>query len=191
MIYGNSALFNAGALGRQAEKAPSATIRAPESTDGKEVWSLIQATESLDDNSLYANLLQCTHFASTCAIAEQNGVVVGWVSGHIPPEEPDTLFIWQVCVSDAARGQGLGRRLIADVLARPSCRSVSKLQCTITEDNEPSWALFTSIARRLGAQMRQIEHFLRDAHFGGRHDSEFAVSIGPFSPDRISALSGP
>ncbi|MHA6298239.1 diaminobutyrate acetyltransferase [Devosia sp. CAU 1758] len=191
MIYGNSALFDAGALDRHATKAPVAAIRSPESTDGAKVWSLIQATESLDDNSLYANLLQCTHFASTCALAEQDGAVVGWVSGHILPEAPDTLFIWQVCVSDAARGQGLGRRLIGDVLARPACRNVKTLQCTITEDNEPSWALFTSIARRLGAQLRQIEHFLRDAHFGGRHDSEYAVSIGPFSPDRIAALSGP
>jgi L-2,4-diaminobutyric acid acetyltransferase len=191
MIYGNSVLFDAGALGRQSAKAPRAAIRAPEGTDGAKVWSLIKATESLDDNSLYANLLQCTHFASTCAIAEQDGAVVGWVSGHILPEQADTLFIWQVCVSDAARGQGLGRRLIADVLARRACRNVTRLECTITEDNEPSWALFGSIARRLGAQMRQIEHFLRDAHFGGRHDSEYAVSIGPFSPDRISALSGP
>jgi L-2,4-diaminobutyric acid acetyltransferase len=189
MIYGNSVLFDAGALGRQAPKAPKATIRAPESRDGANVWSLIKATESLDDNSLYCNLLQATHFASTCAIAEQDGRIVGWVSGYIPPEHSDTYFVWQVCVSDAARGQGLGRRLIGDVLARPACRSVTTVQCTITHDNEPSWSLFASIARRLDAQMRQIEMFDRDVHFEGRHDSEYAVNIGPFSPENIPALA--
>ncbi|MCP8885044.1 diaminobutyrate acetyltransferase [Devosia sp. XJ19-1] len=186
MIYGNSVLFDAGVLGREA---PKATIRAPESTDGVRVWALIKSTESLDDNSIYANLLQCTHFASTCAIAEHDGAVVGWVSGHILPEQPDTLFVWQVCVSDVARSQGLGRRLIGDVLSRPVCRAVTTLQCTITHDNESSWGLFTAIARRLDAQMRQVEMFDKDDHFDGHHDGEYGVSIGPFNLKQIAALS--
>lgn len=189
MIYGNSALFDAGALHRQSAKAPAATIRMPRSTDGAKVWSLIGATDTLDDNSLYCNLLQTTHFSSTCAIAEQDGKVVGWLSGYIPPDQPETYFVWQVCVSNAARGQGLGRRLIGDVLARPVCRSVTTLQCTITHDNEPSWGLFGGIARKLDAQMHQVEMFDRHEHFEDRHDSEYAVSIGPFSPEKVVALT--
>lgn len=189
MIYGNSALFDAGAMQRQSASGSEATIRTPRSTDGAKVWALIGDTASLDDNSLYCNLLQATHFASTCAIAEQDDKVVGWVSGYIPPEEPDTYFVWQVCVSDAARGQGLGRRLIGNVLVRPACRSVTTLKCTITHDNEPSWGLFTAIARKLDAQMRQVEMFDRNAHFEDRHDSEYAVSIGPFQPEKVTALT--
>ena len=121
-------------------KAPGSaiTIRTPKREDGAGVWKLISDTASLDDNSMYCNLLQCSHFSATCAIAEMDGEVVGWVSGYIPPESADTYFVWQVCVSDAARGQGLGRRLIGDVLARPACRSVTTVQCTITHDNEPA-----------------------------------------------------
>ena len=188
MIYGNSVLFDAGALQRQPEK-PETVIRAPVSADGKSVWSLVGDTKTLDDNSLYCNLLQATHFASTCAIAEQGGEVVGWVSGYVPPDEPETLFIWQVCVSEVARGQGLGRRLIGDILARPGCRGIKALKCTITHDNEASWALFTGIARRLNAQLQQDELFERELHFGGRHDSEYAVNIGPFRPDQVGALT--
>lgn len=160
------------------------------STDGARIWRLIGETSALDDNSLYCNLLQATHFSATCAIAEKDGQVIGWLSGYIPPEHPDTYFVWQICVSDAARGQGLGYRLIADVLARPTCQAVSTLQCTITADNEPSWALFRGVASRLNAQMRQIELFEKDAHFAGLHDSELAVSIGPFRSDKIATLSG-
>lgn len=190
MIYGNTVLHDADALRRNAMQTPVANIRAPRGTDGAAIWSLIQAQPSLDDNSLYCNLLQATHFAGTCALAEQDGEVVGWVSGYVPPEHQDTLFIWQVCVDKAAQGQGLGRRLIADVLSRPACRQVSMLECTITNDNEPSWALFRSIARRLGAQLTQAEHFARDDHFAGQHASEFAVRIGPFDPEQSAGLNG-
>ncbi len=190
MIYGNTVVYDADTLRRNALQIPVANIRAPRGTDGAAIWSLIQSQPSLDDNSLYCNLLQATHFAGTCALAEQDGVIVGWLSGYIPPEQQGTLFVWQVCVSPAAQGQGLGRRLIADVLSRAACRRVTMLECTITDDNEPSWALFMSIARRLGAQLTQAEHFVRDDHFAGHHPSEFAVRIGPFDPERSARLSG-
>ena len=190
MIYGNTVLYDADALRRSAVKAPAARLRAPRGTDGAAIWALIKAQPSLDDNSLYCNLLQSTHFAGTCALAEQDEKIVGWVSGYVPPGQPDTLFIWQVCVDPAAQGQGLGRRLIADVLSRPACHQITMLECTITEDNEPSWALFSSIARRLEAQLQQVEHFSRDDHFADQHDSEFAVRIGPFDSEQFTRLTG-
>lgn len=190
MIYGNTVLYDADALRRKAIQSPAFRIRAPHATDGAAIWSLIQAQPALDDNSLYCNLLQATHFGTTCALAELNGGVVAWVSGYIPPEQADTLFVWQVCVDPDAQGHGLGRRLIADVLARPACRDVTMLECTITDDNEPSWALFRSIARRLDAQLTQADHFARDDHFEGQHDSEFAVRIGPFDPAQVHRLDG-
>nr|WP_314257996.1 diaminobutyrate acetyltransferase [uncultured Devosia sp.] len=184
MIYGNTVLTDAMAWKRVAEPA----IRPPNPEDGSAVWQLIKATPSLDSNSLYCNLLQCTHFSQTCAIAESNEQVVGWVSGHILPERPDTLFVWQVCVADQARGTGLAKRLLLDVLSRPALAQISGLQCTITEDNTASWALFGSLARALNAQMEQVPYFLRKQHFANTHDSELGVSIGPFTQDRVRAL---
>lgn len=157
-----------------------ARIRAPRREDGAGVWALVQETAGLDDNSMYCNLLQCTHFAATCALAEIDGVPVGWVSGYIPPETPDVLFVWQVCVSERARGQGLARRLIASVLARDVCSDVRFVHSTITRDNEASWALFGSIAESLDADLDRQKHFERDDHFDGRHETEYLVSIGPF-----------
>ena len=72
------------------------TLRAPRKPDGARIWALIRSIEALDDNSMYCNLLQCSHFASTCALAEIDGKPVGWISGYLPPEKPDTLFVWQV-----------------------------------------------------------------------------------------------
>jgi len=65
-------------------------FRKPRKADGAAVWALIQSIDALDDNSMYCNLLQCSHFSGTCALAEIEGTAVGWISGYIPPEKPDT-----------------------------------------------------------------------------------------------------
>ncbi len=162
---------------------PSAVkITAPVPEHGVAVHDLVAACPPLDRNSLYANLLQCSHFASTCAIALQGDEVVGWVSGYIPPASPNTWFLWQVAIAPAARGQGLAQRLIADILARPACGGVRFLETTITPDNEASWRLFRGVAKRLGAPMSHVTGFDRDRHFDGRHDTEMLVRIGPFAP---------
>jgi L-2,4-diaminobutyric acid acetyltransferase len=109
-----------------------------------------------------------------------DGEIVGWVSGYIPPEHPDTYFVWQVCVAEKARGKGMAKRLINAVLARKVCAGVTQVQSTITKDNKPSWALFGSIADTLDADLVRQPHFKRDDHFAGLHDTEFLVTIGPF-----------
>ena len=114
---------------------------------------------------------------------------VHFEAGYVPPDQPDTLFVWQICVGPEARGEGLARRLVGDVLTRPSAAGIRHIACTITEDNTASWALFGSIARALGAQMAQSEHFSKAVHFDGAHDSEFAVTIGPIQRDRAASLA--
>jgi L-2,4-diaminobutyric acid acetyltransferase len=92
------------------------TIRRPRPGDGPSVFDLVSSIPALDDNSLYCNVLQCTHFADTAAIAEEFGAVVGWVSAYLQPDAPDTLFVWQVAVRDDQRGKGIAGRLIASIL---------------------------------------------------------------------------
>lgn len=158
----------------------SLIFRPPRAEDGPAIWRMIEASGALDTNSLYCNLLQCTDFAGTCVLAERAGVPLGWMSAYVPPARPDTLFVWQVCTAPEARGQGLARRMIGSVLARPDCRDLRHLECTITRANAPSWGLFRSLARQLRAPIASELHFSRETHLGGRHDSEMRVTIGPF-----------
>lgn len=155
--------------------------------------ALIAACAPLDRNSLYLNLLQCTHFAETCVLAEQEGMqsgIAGFVSGYILPSDPSTLFIWQVAVADGARGCGLGKRMVLELLRRPACATVRNLQTTITESNAPSWALFRSIAASLHAPLEHRLLFERDVHLDGIHESEVLVTIGPFTPcESVTDLS--
>lgn len=151
-------------------------LRKPRPDDGPAIWELVRACKPLDENSLYCNLVQAEHFADTCVVAERGGEVVGWISGHMIPGE-DALFVWQVAVGPKARGLGLGRRMLQHLLRREECSGATRLNTTITRDNEASWALFRSLARHLGGHLRSKPHYTRETHFGGRHATEHMVTI--------------
>ncbi|CUH39465.1 L-2,4-diaminobutyric acid acetyltransferase [Jannaschia seosinensis] len=153
------------------------TFRKPVSEDGAAIWELVRACKPLDENSMYCNLIQCDHFADTCILAELAGEPVGWISGYIRPDEPETLFVWQVAVSELARGRGLGSKMLRNLLAREECAGVSRMQTTITRDNEASWALFSRFAEKVGGDLEDEPHFKRDDHFDGAHATEHMVTI--------------
>jgi L-2,4-diaminobutyric acid acetyltransferase len=162
-----------------ARHAAPIIMRMPAMEDGSKVHALVATCPPLDPNSLYCNLLQCTHFAETCVFAERDDMPAGWLSAYRPPREPDTLFIWQVAVAKEARGYGLGLQLIKTLLARPALTDIRRVRTTITADNRASWALFRSLARHLGSRFSATPWLLADAHFGGTHASENLITIGP------------
>ncbi|WP_210394797.1 diaminobutyrate acetyltransferase [Motiliproteus sediminis] len=159
---------------------PDIELRVPTAEDGRAVHRLVAECAPLDPNSLYCNLLQASHFSSTSVAAVAGEQLVGFISGYLIPERPDTLFIWQVAVSDAARGQRLATRMLRHILERNSCAQVAFLETTITPDNQASWALFRGLAERLGAELSESVMFDRQRHFGAEHDSEMLARIGPF-----------
>ncbi len=154
-------------------------MRKPTAIDGPAITGLIAACPPLDPNSAYCNLLQCTHFADFCIVAERQGDVVGWVSGYRPPSSPEFFFVWQVAVSSAARGVGLAGRMIESLIDRPEANGVTHLITTVTDDNKPSWALFEGLAVRWNASLSKRALFERDAHFAGAHATEWEARIGP------------
>ncbi len=151
-------------------------LRKPEATDGAEIWELVGNCQPLDENSMYCNLIQADHFRDTCVVAELDGKIVGWISGHMIPGQ-DAFFVWQVAVSADARGLGLGRKMLAHLVARDECADAKEMKTTITKDNEASWGLFRSFARSIGGEMSDEPHFKRDAHFDGQHATEHMVTI--------------
>ena len=165
-------------------------LRRPRASDGRSVHALIAACAPLDTNSLYLNLLQCTHFADTCVLAERadaSSSLAGFVSGYLLPSRPTTLFIWQVAIASAERGHGLATSMLFNLLDRPACSGVDRIETTITESNGASWALFRSLARSLNCPLEDRVLFDRNAHLDGVHESEVLVTIGPFEPRGASA----
>lgn len=162
------------------ESAPL-ILRRPDAEDGVAVNDLVARCKPLDENSVYCNLLQCSHFRETSALAEVDGDVRGFVSGYLLPDSPDTLFVWQVAVDARMRGQSLAKRLMLDILRRPSARTVRNLHTTITSENVPSRKVFSSVAKHLNADVSQEAMFDRTRHFEGEQSSEILWRIGPFA----------
>ncbi|TMV05668.1 diaminobutyrate acetyltransferase [Ruegeria sediminis] len=153
------------------------SLRMPQAKDGAAIWELVRDCEPLDENSMYCNLIQCDHFADTCVVAELSGEIAGWVSAYVMPNDPETLFVWQVAVSERARGKGLGAVMLQTILNRPVCRDVKRLQTTITSDNDASWALFRKFARLQDARLDIQPYYTQALHFRNRHKTENLVTI--------------
>jgi len=156
--------------------ADTITIRSPRLRDGGSFVALVRASGSLDVNSSYLYHLLADHFSSTCAYAEADGEPVGFVSGYRLPDDPACLFIWQITVSPAFRGCGVGRMLLDDLARRPWFHRIERVCCTISPSNEASRGLFAKWCKSLGGHWQEMP-YLRTAELGEGHEDEPMLMI--------------
>ncbi|KHT50386.1 diaminobutyrate acetyltransferase [Vibrio sinaloensis] len=161
------------------------SFEEPTAEDGDEIFNLIAQCPPLDTNSSYCNFLQSTHFSQTCLLARCDGEVSGFVSGYLKPDDPTTLFIWQVAVSPNHRGRGLAYQMLKSLFARKALRNIAAIETTITQENGASWALFKKIDKENG-QQGSVSTFLdQTTHFKGKHDTEYLYRI-PLKPTQTT-----
>lgn len=125
--------------------------------DGAAIWRIARDSRTLDLNSSYSYLLWCRDFAGTSVVArDAAGEPVGFVTGYFRPERPHTLVVWQVAVDASQRGRGLAAALLDGLtdLLREKGR-LDGIETTITPGNTPSERLFTSYAKRHGAELER------------------------------------
>jgi len=155
-------------------------VRPPQVADGRSLANLIRSNPPLDANSTYAYLLLCRDFAATCAVAVAgDGTMAGALTGYLPPQRPNVLFVWQVAVAPAWRGQGLARSLLEHVVERPALAGVDHLETTIGPGNRGSQRLFQSFAARRACAL-VITPLFDARQLGEHHEPEFLHRIGPF-----------
>lgn len=141
------------------------------------MWEIAAASRVLDVKPRYAYALWCRDFAATSIVARLGGRVVGYISGYRRPDAPETLFVWQVAVHEAARGRRMAATMLDELVDRVGA---TYLETTITADNAASIALFSGLAERHGADVDRTELF-GHAELGADHDPEFLYRIGPLN----------
>ncbi|WP_086770404.1 diaminobutyrate acetyltransferase [Streptomyces bobili] len=158
-------------------------IDRPSVADGTALWRIAKESGTLDVNSSYSYLLWCRDFAGTSAVARsEGGEPVGFVTGYVRPEAPETLFVWQVAVDGAYRGRGLAAALLDGLTARVAAeRPLTTVETTITPGNTASERLFTSYAARHGADVTRKVLFDTGLFPDGPHDPEVLYHIGPLT----------
>lgn len=154
-------------------------FRPPTPADGADIWALV-AGSTLDLNSPYAYVLWGDHFAETTRVAHDSDGLVGFVMGHLIPNRPDTLFVWQVGVAARARGAGVASNLLDQAWAgTPGLRF---LEATVTPTNTASDRLFRSFAARRSADVHTEPAYGEDLFPGDDHEAEVLYRIGPVGP---------
>lgn len=161
--------------------ATRVSIRQPTRNDAANVYALVKSAPPLELNSCYTYLLLCTHFSSTSAIATRDGQVVGFIGGYTPPAQPDALFVWQVAVAEAARGAGLGRKMMEHILKRETSSSLHWVEASVTPSNAASRRLFQGSAEKWGVTCEISPWLDREDFFGAGHEPEELFRIGPLN----------
>ncbi|MDJ0345496.1 diaminobutyrate acetyltransferase [Streptomyces sp. H10-C2] len=164
-------------------KSPAAPafLDAPSVEDGGAMWRIARDSQTLDLNSSYSYLLWCRDFAGTSVVARSaDGVPVGFVTGYIRPEAPQTLVVWQVAVDAGQRGRGLAAAMLDHLAVRVAAGGIRRVETTITPDNAASQRLFASFAERHGAPVDR-EVLFPGALFPDGHGSEELFRIGPLA----------
>jgi L-2,4-diaminobutyric acid acetyltransferase len=153
-------------------------IECPSAGDGPVLWRLARDSGELDLNSPYAYLIWCRDFAATSVVARDGERTVGFITGYRRPDAGDTLFVWQVAVDPAYRGQRIGVRMldgIGDAMRRLGCRY---MEATVTPGNIASARMFASFARACDAPLATTEGF-ESTLFPDNHQPEDLIRIGP------------
>ncbi|MDR7301585.1 diaminobutyrate acetyltransferase [Haloactinomyces albus] len=165
---------------RDGGSAGRVEIDTPAVADGPALYRITRDSGVLDVNSSYVYLLWCRDFAHTSVVARVGGTVVGFVTGYIRPDAPDTIVVWQVAVDASQRGGGVAGSLLSQLLDRVLPRGVRYLETTITADNAASIKLFSALARQRGAELVVSELFTPNL-FPDAHEGEDLYRIGPFA----------
>ncbi|MDR9501307.1 MAG: diaminobutyrate acetyltransferase [Desulfurivibrionaceae bacterium] len=154
-------------------------FRPPTSHDARAMRFLARDSQVLSVNSTYFYALMARHFSATCLVAEDAGGVCGYVIGYCPPEQPDTLFVWQVGVAKSCQGKGLGKRLLMALLKQAG---PVFLEASIAPSNQASINLFRALARHF-----EVSHTFSEAPYfsaadlGEEEEAEHLMRLGPFS----------
>ncbi|OMF22593.1 diaminobutyrate acetyltransferase [Paenibacillus sp. FSL H8-0548] len=156
------------------------SLRAPDTSDGSVVWQLIRDAGSLDLNSPYSYIMLCDIFRDTCAVACSGTDIQGFMSGYRCPDKEDTLFVWQVAVSEKFRGRGIAKAMLQELLNRKGNEHIRYVEATIAPENIPSRRLFTGLAAEHGTECKVAEHYGKHLFpVGMNHEPELLFRIGP------------
>lgn len=156
-------------------------FRHPRLDDGAEVFQLIKDCPPLDVNSQYYYHIICDDFSDTSVLAELDNEIVGFISGYIKPKKTDHLFIWQVAVSEKARGKKLASTMLEWITKQSGCNDINVLETTISPSNLASQNLFLRFAEKRNASVH-TSVYLDASHFGNdpdAHEDEVLYQISP------------
>lgn len=151
------------------------TIRPLTVVDSPKVQSLIADCPPLDIHTPYTYWTILSRKPSFCFGAwkddELLGVVLAIPSG-------DSVFVWQIGVLSADRGQGIARALLDKVLTAANHSRILALEATVGPENDTSRKLFGAFASSHGFELTESDEFAVQDASGQSVGEERLLQIG-------------
>ena len=166
-------------MSNQKSHMDDISFRTPNIDDGAAVYQLVKRSPPLDLNSPYCYLLLCDHFSETCILARYGSQVAGFISAYRHPRKPDTLFVWQVAVTEEMRGRGLAGLMLERILSNAPW--ASWIETTVTPSNRASLSFFQAFADAGGAGCHRQPYITEDLFGTDAHEEEMLLRIGPLN----------
>jgi len=169
------------------EKKGELHFRKPKKEDGAAIWQLIKQTGNMDLNSSYSYLMWCQLFSGTSIVAvrqKEEETIVGFISGYLEQDKPDTLFIWQVAVDQSERGEGIATKMVFQLLDRALCEDVQYIEATVSPSNTASQHLFKGLAKKLNTECIIGEFFSAEDFPESGHEDELLFTIGSINKNK-------
>jgi len=126
-------------------------------------------------------MIICCHHAKTSLIAtNENGKIVGFVSGYLLPERTDTLFVWEVSAHKEYRSYRIGPNMLQEL-----CRRVRPtfIEATINPTNAPSKRCFKQLAEIYKTKYTTSLLFPASSFKPQVHEDELLYHIGSIPDD--------
>ena len=114
------------------------------------IRKFVKRSRPLDLHTVFAYWILFKYFDDTCFVLEEEGRIIGFVSGVISSKQPEILYLWQIGIDPAYRGRRHAETLIKRVVEIARAKGCRCLQVTIAPDNESSYKVFSRFARDHG-----------------------------------------
>lgn len=117
-------------------------LRKVSEKDFLEAYNFVSQCKPLENYAAHFYKIMLRYFRNTCFVAEHDNKIVGFVMGFISQMHEKTYFLWQIGVSPAMQGKGVGCTLLEYVETELRKIGCNRIELTIDPENIPSTKLF-------------------------------------------------
>jgi L-2,4-diaminobutyric acid acetyltransferase len=161
-------------------------IRNIEPRDAEILQAFVSKCPPLDPHTLFTYWVLARYQPTYGFVAQDfNGEVIGLLTAIASSNDHETVYVWQIGVAPAVRGNGLAQDLLHELNMAALQNRRRLLEVSIDSHNQESHCLFHAFARAQSATLEVVDVLeLHDEHYA-LTDSEVLYQI------RLSGTAAP
>lgn len=108
------------------------------------------------------------HFRETCLLAEENGLMIGFLLGFLSQSDQNQSYIRIVMVDPSSRGKGVGRALYEEFTKRVGLLGRKEIRCVTAPRKKDSIEFHTRLGFLIESQNHEVDGIPVVHNYDGR-----------------------